>query len=813
MKQRFRIILLFLLAVASGQVSYAQRDTVNIVDWQFSRSALTPETATRGDGTWKSVRLPHDFQVEQPWVAPAKDEKADNTDAAANIKSRLSARGFKEMGTGWYRRTFTPDESWKDKRVDLEFGGIMLVGDVYLNGKRIGGTEYGYIGFGIDISNDLKYGQQNTIVVKADTRGPQNSRWYTGGGLYRDVKVITTPKTIFFDRHPLQIVASPLLNGAGESLASSRNGSGVEANVHVRATIANYGKDNSGIVTVSIVDAQGNTVATSDTDLKYQRRKKSNEYQLNDIALNNARLWDLDTPYLYSIVAEVKDKDGKVIDRVTDTFGVRSIEFGPQFGFRLNGRKVILKGIANHHTLGALGAAAYPRAIEKRIQMLKSFGFNHIRCSHNPYSEDLYKLADKYGMLVIDEAYDKWTTQYGGGRQPWIEHWQYDVPEWVQRDRNHPSVVLWSLGNELQQEANLPFGDWGVTPYRLLKTLVHRYDSTRLTTVAMHPRFRNWETDSLPCDLAMITDIQAYNYRYMYFPGDGKRFPWMTFYQSEANLSMMGPNYFGMDLNKVIGLAYWGMIDYVGESMGWPKKGWHNGVFDMSLQPKPRAWLVKSMFTDEPTVHIGVIEGKDKDEEWNGVKFGSDDLSDHWNRKPGKTYKIYTFTNCNEVELLLNGKSLGVKKNTTDPNTRNQIRWDNIPYEAGTLTAIAKNNGKEAARHTIRTAGDVKKIVLTPDKNTWKADGMDLMHVRVTAVDKNGVRCPQASDMLTFSVDGDAEIVAVDNGDITSNEAFTGNQRSLYRGSALVILRAGNKGGKVKLNVTDGTHKASVNLN
>lgn len=771
------VITCLLAFVSCGTVS-AQRDTINIVDWQLSRSGLTAGSATRGDGEWKAVRLPHDFQEELPWAAPGRDEKADNSDAAANTESRLSARGFKEMGIGWYRRTFKPDEAWRGKRLDLEVGGVAT------------------------ISNEVKYGQENTLVVMADTRKPNNSRWYTGAGLYRDVKLIVTPKTIFFDRHPLRITT------ALPSLPKD----GCEAKVRVSATIANYGRDDIGKATVRITDAQGRVVATGDTRLRYQRRKKSNEYQLADITLHGARLWDVDTPYLYTMVVTVSDTLGNVIDRVTEPFGVRSIEFGPSFGFKLNGRKVLLKGIANHHTLGALGAAAYPRAIEKRIQLLKSFGFNHIRCSHNPYSDDLYRLADKYGMLVIDEAYDKWTTQYGGGRESWTTHWQQDIPEWVQRDRNHPSVILWSLGNELQQEANLPFGDWGVTPYRLLKTLVHRYDSTRLTTVAMHPRFRNWETDSLPCDLAMITDIQAYNYRYMYFPMDGRHFPWMTFYQSEANLSGMGPNFFGMDLDKVVGLAYWGMIDYVGESMGWPKKGWAYGVFDISLQPKPRAWLVKSMFTDEPTVHIGVVDGKGSEEEWNGVKFGADDMSDHWNRKAGNRYTVYTYTNCDEVELLLNGRSLGVKKNTRDPATRDQIRWNDVPYEAGSLVAVARNGDKEVARHAIRTAGEPRKLVLTPDKVEWAADGIDLMHVRVTAIDSHGITCPQANGMVTFAVDGDAEIVAVDNGDITSDEPFTGNRRSLYHGSALVILRAGSRGGTVTLSASDGKHKAKIKV-
>ena len=788
--------IVFSLAVLMGvpMMALAQRDTINVIDWQFSRSTLTPAEATSGNGEWKTVRLPHDFLVEQPWVAPAANEKADNSDVAANIKSRLSARGFKEMGIGWYRRTFTPDNAWKGRRVMLEVGGIMLVGDVYLNGERIGGTEYGYIGFGIDISDKLRYGQQNTLVVKADTRKADNSRWYTGAGLYRDVKVIVTPKTIFFDRHPLYITTSQ------------------NDTVHVKATIANYGKEKNGRVDVRIYDAGGKLVAESSNDLTYMRQKRINEYQLKDIAVPNAHVWDLDTPYLYNMVVTVSNGRGELIDRVQEPFGIRTIEFGPSFGFKLNGRKVILKGIANHHTLGALGAAAYPRAIEKRIQLLKSFGFNHIRCSHNPYSEDLYRLADKYGMLVVDEAYDKWTTQYGGGRGEWMDHWQYDIPEWVQRDRNHPSVVLWSLGNELQQIASLPFGDWGVTPYRLLRTLLRRYDSTRLTTVAMHPRFRNWETDSLPCDLAMITDIQAYNYRYMYFPGDGRRFPWMTFYQSEANLTMMGPNFFGMDLNKVVGLAYWGMIDYIGESRGWPVKGWDGGVFDTSLRPKPKAWLVKAMFDEKPTVHIGIVDQQGDETMWNGVKITTDNMSDNWNRTTGKKYTLYTYTNAEEVELFLNGHSLGRKENAKDADHHDQIRWDNVAYEPGTLEAVAYNNGKVVARHKIQTAGKPERLAMSADKASWKADGMDLMHVRVEMVDKKGTVCPTAGDMLTFSVNGDAEIVGVDNGNIASDEPFVGNKRSLYHGAALVILRAGTKGGKVVLTATDGTRKSRIRL-
>ena len=774
--------------------AFSQRDTITIDSWQFSRSSLNVSDATQQHGTWKNVIIPHDFQIEQPWVAPSNDEHADNSDQAANVKSRLSARGFKEMGIGWYRKVFTPTQDWNGRRLMLEFGGIMLVGDVYLNGERIGGTEYGYVGFGIDITDKIKYGSENVLVVKASTQKENNSRWYTGGGLFRTVKLILTDKQLYFARHPLYITTND------------------NNTVNIQAEIFRFSKQKSGNVKVRILDANGKVVAEDNNDVRFSPRSRDAEYKLEPIYILSANLWDIDSPYLYTAEVSVYDENGKLTDKVTEQFGIRTIEFSPAFGFKLNGKKVILKGIANHHTLGALGAAAYPRAIEKRIKLLKEFGFNHIRCSHNPYSEDLYKLCDKYGILVVDEVYDKWLTQYSGGRESWSNHWQYDIPEWTERDRNHPSVILWSLGNELQTYPDLPYNDWGVTPYRLLKTLLNRYDSTRLTTVAMHPRGRNWETDSLPCDLAMVTDIQAYNYRYMYFPGDGRRYPNMIFYQSEANMPMMGPNYYEMNLDKVVGLAYWGMIDYLGESLGWPKKGWDNGVFDISLEPKPQAYFLKSIFSDKPVVHIGVADSKEDTEMWNGVKFDGDRISGHWNRTPGNKYTVYTYTNADEVELYLNGRSLGIKKNSLDPKVRNKIKWPDVVYEKGVLEAVARTNGKIVAQHKIETAGEPKELKLIPDVENWKADGNDLMHVRVLAVDNKGLRSPMANSKLKFDVTGDADIIGVSNGDISSDELTVGNMRSLYNGSAMVILRSGKKRGKVKLNVSGQGYKSKTIL-
>ncbi len=779
-------ILFPLVVIFVGVLTSFASENVRIAEsfnfgWRFMAGDVAgAEQPQFDDSQWRTVDVPHDFQIEQPWVAPDASERADNSDPGANVRSRLSSRGFKEMGIGWYRKTFTPDVAWRGKRVVLDFEGIIYVGDVYLNGKLIGGTDYGYLGFEIDVTKLLKYDEPNVLAVKADTREPNNSRWYTGGGLYRDVNVVVTDPKVYFMRHPLYITTPEV--------------SEQEATVNIQAEVACYNRQPVKLEVV-VVDAAGNEVARQTEEFK--RRQSTYEYQFPGIKLQNPRLWDCDTPHLYTATVTLYHADGRVADQVSERFGVRSVEFSPEYGMKINGKKVLLKGIANHHSLGALGSAAYPRAIEKRIQLLKEFGVNHIRTSHNPYSEEFMDLCDQYGILVVDELYDKWLDQYCGGRAPWALLWQKDIPEWIKRDRNHPSVVFWSLGNELQTYWHLPHADWGVTPYRMQRELLKRYDNTRLVTVAMHPRGRHMDTDSLPAPLVHETDIASYNYRYMYFPGDGKKFPHMKFYQSEANTSNMGPNFFEMDLDKVIGLAYWGQIDYLGESGGWPAKGWAQGAFDLSLQPKPIAYMLKSMFSDEPVVHIGVIDS-DVDLMWNDVQIGTARMSEHWNRKEGEVVSLFTYTNGDEVELFLNGKSQGVKKNLPGRG-QNKLKWDGIPYAPGYLEAVAKKDGKVVARHRIETTGKVKKLVVEPDNSAWKADGMDLQHLRIYAVDSKGRRVHDVDSQLRFRVEGDARIVGVDNGNIVSDELHAVSERKLFHGSALVILRAGQTPGEITL--------------
>ena len=816
-----RLPILFFSLLTFQLSLQAQRDTLSLNrGWMFRHgkceSTITSSQATPDKG-WRTINVPHDFQIEQPWVAPDASERADNSDAGANIKSRLSARGFKEMGEGWYVKTITPSAELKGKRLVLNFEGIMYTGDVYLNGQHIGGTDYGYVGFEIDVTRLLKLGEPNTLVVRADTGEPKMSRWYTGGGLFRNVSLIATDAQSYFVRHPLHITTDKLKVKSEELKVQ---GEKADAIVHISAEIRSTAKDNQASLRVTLTDPQGKAVHEQTYQVKRNRNYRSQELSLPAIDLPNAQLWDCEHPNLYQARVELLRADGSVADQVTKTFGVRTIDINPQQGLLLNGKKVLLKGYANHHTLGALGAAAYPRAIEKRLKLIKEYGMNHIRTSHNPYSEQFLDLCDRYGILVVDELYDKWNDQYAGaGRKAFKNLWQDDVTEWIRRDRCHPCVVMWSLGNELQSYNDQPYNDFGVTQYKLMKTVIQRYDSTRKVTVAMHPRYRNWETDSLPCDLAMQTDVQSYNYRYMYFPGDGRKFPWMTFYQSEAAVSAMGENYFSMNLDKVIGLAYWGAIDYLGESQGWPMKGWSQGVFDIALEPKPKAFYMKSFFSDEPLVHIAVTESKGN-VMWNGVQTGNDGQSDHWNRTPGQKLELTTYTNADEVELFVNGKSLGVKQNDKkSPKMRNQIRWNNVEYQPGNILAIARNNSNgakvEVARHKVETTGQAVRLAIDPDNSHWTADGEDLQHLRIVALDSKGRRVPNAVGEVTVTLSGtDAQLAAMSSGNHTSDELNVTDRRQFFNGSVLAILRAGEQAGKVTVTAScPGMKAARLQLN
>jgi len=743
-------------------------------DWQFRLAS---------DSVWRAVNLPHDFQFEQPWTFDGG-----------------GARGFKPMCEGWYRKTFYADESWKGLRVSLDFGGIIYLGDVYLNNHKIASTEYGYVGLEADLTPYLKYGEENEVTVYASTGPKKGSRWYTGGGLFRDVYMqVQNPTHIA--RHGVYITTPEVSKALATVQVQVEVSGWQKRNVHIKAAIRN---------------PQGMIIGRSESNMPVHTHQQTTEVPLPRVRLNSPDLWSPDSPSLYT--ADVKVYDGDLlVDSVSETFGIRKLEFSPDFGFRLNGEKIFLQGNAGHHDLGALGAACYDRAIERMMLRLKEFGYNCIRCSHNPYSDSFARIADRVGLLIVDELTDKWSDDpYWGGRQPFTAIWPQLVMEWVKRDRNRPSVILWSLGNELQIREQWTgyqgLNDWGITMYRLMDQVVKRFDTTRKTTVAQFParagaishREAEYQDYTMPPELGCATEVASLNYQSDWYDTFYQHKPDLILFQSEAETSRLLAPYYNMDRERSVGMAYWGSIEYWGESNRWPKKGWNYSFFSHTLQPYPQAWLIRSAFKpQEPLVHIGVVdESGSENVSWNDVNVGRTLMTESWNHPEGSSQTVVTYTNAPSVELLANGKSLGIKQNDGIGGNRNMIQWQDVDYgKGGTLLAIARDEqGREMTRHQIETAGRAVRLVITPETSDWHADGQDLLYLNIMAVDVKGRIVPTFKDSLAITVEGPGTLLALDNGDHYTNDIFVNvSTMPMREGRMLAILRSGHETGRVKV--------------
>lgn len=784
-----KILSIFLGLVCTASVlAQATDDPVRTnqlfnFDWKFKAGDIpNAESPSFDDSDWRQLDLPHDFQIEQPWD-----------------KTASRARGFKVPGVGWYRKTFKADASWAGKQVLLDFEGIMVSGDVWVNGKKIGGTEYGYLGFEADIAEIIKYDSANVVAVRAATGG--GSRWYTGGGLFRDVRLVAKNK-ISIARHGV-FITTPAISEQ-------------QAQVSVQVEVGGFKNklDELEIVT-RIYAPDGKQVGETRTLAPKNTKLAAVEVLLPRVNIAQPQLWSCKNPNLYTAkVALVLN--GQVVDDLTERFGIRTIEFSREWGLKVNGQRVFLKGMANHHDLGAVGAAAFETSISRMMDRIRAFGFNSIRTSHNPYSKSFTKLADEKGILIVDELYDKWgSIQAWSGNAPWNDLWFKNVKEWIKRDRNHPSVILWSFGNELQfqeERWGFPTGDWGVTTYRIMDVVAKRYDPTRKTTVAMYParaggiikadpEFLN-PAKIIPAELATVTDVASFNYCWEDYPEYLRHAPHMIMFQSEAATGEMAAPYFGMDREKMVGLAYWGAIEYWGESNAWPKKGWNYSFFNHALEPNPQAYLIKSIFRDEPLVHIGVVDGEGESQVWNDVEVGRRDVSSHWNRKEGESYDINIYTNADEVELLVNGKSLGVQPNSPEVKKRNLITWRNVPFAPGTITAIARQGGKIVAQHELQTTGKAVALKMETENVSWKADGMDLQYVKVYAIDGEGRKVVTTAGEVQFEVSGAGRLIAVDNGNHSSDDLFAGNKKVFHNGFAMAILRSEQAAGTVTVKVS-----------
>ncbi|MBO5465897.1 MAG: DUF4982 domain-containing protein [Prevotella sp.] len=814
------------------------------------------------DSQWRTLDLPHDFQFEQPWT-----------------EGGGGARGFKPSCEGWYRKTFTVPESWQGLNVKLDFGGIIYLGDVYINGTKVASTDYGYVGLEADLTKHLRYGGENVVAVYASTGPKKGSRWYTGAGLFRDVRLqLDNPTHIA--RHGVYITCEvdeltskqvDELSASGvrsEELGTRQLVNSSTSKINIQVEVDGWQKRKNVSIRARVIDAEGNVVGKATGTMPKYTKQTSTEVMLTTVNIADAKLWDIDSPYLYSADVVV-EADGMVVDSVREQFGIRKIEFSKDFGFKLNGRKVFLKGISNHHDMGALGAAAFDDGIERMMRRLKEFGFNHIRCSHNPYSESFTKIADRVGLLIVDELIDKWSdNDYWGGRRPFTSMWPQMITEWVKRDRNSPSVIMWSLGNELQIREGWAgyqgLNDWGVTMYRVMDQVVKRWDKTRKTTVGQYParagaiakKDRDFNKYLVPPEMAQATEVASLNYQSDKYAAYLEHCPEMIIYQSEAETSAWLAPYYNMDHERMVGMAYWGAIEYWGESNRWPKKGWNYSFFDHTCRPLPQAWLAKSAFCeDEPVVRIGVLDTQGSETvNWNDVNVGQTALLDHWNHAANSKQQIYTFTNAHAVELIVNGKSIGTKENNGTGNMRNAILWKDIDYgKGGSIVAIARSkDGKETARHEMQTAGKAVRLVvneerrmkneefataINEERNLLRSEGVQecrsadnsmastpsslfshlssnsLIYLNITATDSKGRIVPGYNEPMTATVEGGATLYALDNHDHYTSELFHNvNTKNMKNGRMQVILRRSNKPGKIVLKVATPSFKKKITI-
>lgn len=526
----------------------SQQKTLFNFDWKFQ--LVTEENKGTNfaapaldDSSWRILDLPHDFQFEQPWT-----------------KAGGGARGFKPMCEGWYRKSFQADPLWKGKRVVMDFGGIIYLGDVYLNGHKIASTDYGYVGIEADLTPYLHFEKENIVAVYASTGPKKGSRWYTGGGLFRDVYLqVQNPTHIA--RHGIYITTPEVVSD--------------KATVAVQVEVDGWQKHDV-LVRTTVRNPEGKVVGSAHNTMPKHTQQTCTELKLPAITLKNPQLWSCNTPQLYSADVVVV-ADGMVVDSITEQFGIRKLEFSPEFGFKLNGEKIFLQGNANHHDLGALGAASYDKAIERMMLQLKAFGYNTIRCSHNPYSDSFARIADRVGMLIVDELTDKWSdNDYWGGRRPFTQIWSDLIIEWIKRDRNRPSIILWSLGNELQiREGWAGFrgiNDWGITTYRIFNQLVKRFDDSRLTTVAMFParagaitrHDKDFDSYLVPPELACATEVASFNYQSDKYTAYLQHKPDLILFQSEAETYKLLEPFYNMDKKRTVRYSLLGFCRILG---------------------------------------------------------------------------------------------------------------------------------------------------------------------------------------------------------------------------------------------------------
>ena len=770
-------------------------------DWKFFKGDKPgAEQPDFSDADWRNLDLPHDWSIEGPF----REEHGSMTSAHL------------PTGTGWYRKHFKIPASYRNKKVTIEFDGIYQNSEVWINGQYLRKRPYGYISFYYDISPYLNFSGENLMAVRVDNFHQPNCRWYSGSGIYRHTWLRVTDK---------------LHIAHWGTFVTTDKASEKSATVQIITRVQNEGK-NDIMCTLStiVLECDGSAVQTAETS---RNIAAGGEYEfIQKVKITNPSLWSPDNPYLHKVRSTVI-KQGKATDIYDTVFGVRSIEFDKDKGFLLNGRQVKLHGVCLHHEAGAVGAAVPERVWERRLEKLKEMGCNAIRTSHNPYSPEFMDLCDRMGFLVMAEIYDEWkepkpqTPDFG--YRIYFDEWsERDVTDFIRRDRNHPSVVIWSAGNEVVDQV-VPAG---TETLKKLINIFHREDPTRPVTVGCDRIVA--EPEAVPQKFLKLLDVVGYNYvdrwrdRYeKYYSIDRQAFPKRKFIGTEngslggirGDYSYLFPQTTGpisrrnnnrwIDFEQmwkfvstydyVSGDFMWTGIDYLGES-NWPRKANTSGVIDTCGFEKDTWYFCQSQWTDKPMLHIFP--------HWN------------WPGKEGEYVPVLCYTNCDSVELFLNGKSLGIQsywfprsgmqgeyedfpaRNSIPRTTEDlHLTWT-VPYQPGKLKAVGMKNGKEVVTEEISTTGKPAAIRLCADRKIIAADRIDIAHITCKILDAQGRMVPVADNEITFKIQGEGKIIGLDNGNPVSHEDYQANHRKAFNGLCLVIIQSADKNGIIQLSAT-----------
>ncbi|SDT55203.1 beta-galactosidase [Mucilaginibacter mallensis] len=796
-----KLSFLLLVPVLFTLKSSAQvRSIINFdKGWHFHLGDTTnAEQSTFTDANWRVLNLPHDWSVEGTF---SKDNPA------------TPEGGALPGGIGWYRKTFTVPVSAKSKLIYIDFDGVYQKSTVWVNGHELGFRPNGYISFRYELTPYLNFGGQNTIAVKVDNSVQPNSRWYSGSGIYRNVWLVTTGKTAI-DHWGTYVTTSEV----------SAQSAKVDLKVKIRNNVS---LSKIGIET-KIYDALGKIVAAVGNIISKKDQQDSIINFDQVIPLDKPILWSVDHPYLYKIVTQVT-VDGKMVDDYTTPLGIRYFNFDADKGFSLNGKHLKILGVCDHHDLGSLGSALNYRALERQLQELKEMGCNAIRTSHNPPAPELLELTDKMGFIVMDEAFDCWEwAKVKYDYHLYFKQWhKRDLEDQVLRDRNHPSVIIWSIGNEIPQQADT--SALRIAPD--LAAIVHSLDKTRpITTANDRPDTNNKIVKSGAIDLI------GYNYHEYDYAKFHDRYPGKKFIATETTSDLQTRGHYDMPsdsiriwpsrgddkfvgnadntvsaydnvrppwgstheatwkamkkYNMLSGFFIWTGWDYLGEPTpySWPSRSSYFGIIDLAGFPKDVYYMYQSEWTNKPVLHI----------------------FPHWNWTPGQTIDIWAYYNhADEVELYVNGKSVGIKKKTGDDL---HVMW-RLKFEPGTLKAVSRKDGKVVLTQKIHTAGKPAKIELNADRSVINADGKDLSFVTVKILDKDGNVVPDASNLVNFKINGNAFIASVDNGDPVSHDPFKADYRKAFNGLALAIVQAKETPGNITFTATaDGLQPATITI-